>query len=101
VYVQSPPEQAHVDEFCSQNSAAVPPTSRQSWTAIVSESVIVRSEITHSLTLTLSVFIINVRSPTVATELAKHNSDLLVVQEVKWDKGGTQPTDGYAFSMEM
>jgi len=46
----------------------------------------------------------NVRSPyragslkTAAGELAKYNSDLVVVQEVKWDEGGSQPADEYTF----
>jgi hypothetical protein len=34
---------------------------------------------------------------TVARELAKHNLDLLVAQEVRWVGGGRQPTDDCTF----
>jgi len=38
---------------------------------------------------------------TVESELAKYKSDLVVVQEVKWDKSDSQPADDYTFSNEM
>jgi hypothetical protein len=38
---------------------------------------------------------------TAASKLGKYKLDLLAVQEVKWDKGGSQPADDYTFSMEM
>jgi hypothetical protein len=34
---------------------------------------------------------------TVSGELAKYKLDLVGVQEVRWDKGGTEPTGNYAF----
>jgi exonuclease III len=34
---------------------------------------------------------------TVANELAKHDLDLVTVQEVRCDEGGSQPTDDYKF----
>jgi hypothetical protein len=34
---------------------------------------------------------------TTARELAKCKSDLLEVQEEKWEKGGNEPADYYAF----
>jgi hypothetical protein len=34
---------------------------------------------------------------TVSRELAKYKLDLVRVQEVKWDKGGTEPADIYTF----
>jgi endonuclease/exonuclease/phosphatase family metal-dependent hydrolase len=35
---------------------------------------------------------------TVASELAKYNLDLMAVQEVRWDKVGSQPADDWMFS---
>jgi exonuclease III len=35
---------------------------------------------------------------TVSGELAKYKLDLVGVQEVRWDKGGTEPAGGYTFS---
>jgi hypothetical protein len=32
---------------------------------------------------------------TVSRELEKYELDLLGVQEVRWDKGGTEPADKY------
>jgi hypothetical protein len=32
-----------------------------------------------------------------AREIAKCKFDLVGVQEVRWDRGGTQPTDDYTF----
>jgi exonuclease III len=34
---------------------------------------------------------------TVSAELAKYKRDLVEVQEVRWDKGGTEPAGGYTF----
>jgi hypothetical protein len=34
---------------------------------------------------------------TASRELAKHKLDLVGVQEVRWDKGSTEPTDKYTF----
>jgi hypothetical protein len=34
---------------------------------------------------------------TAARELSKYESDLLGVQEVRWDKGGTEPADDYTY----
>jgi hypothetical protein len=34
---------------------------------------------------------------TAASKLAKYNFNLVAVQEVKWDKGGSQPADNYTF----
>jgi hypothetical protein len=34
---------------------------------------------------------------TVSGELAKYKLDLVGVQEVKWDKGGTEPAGDYTF----
>jgi exonuclease III len=34
---------------------------------------------------------------TVARGLAKYNLDLVGVQEVRWDKGGTERAQGYTF----
>jgi len=34
---------------------------------------------------------------TVATELAKYNSDLVAIQEVKLDNGGSEADDVYIF----
>jgi hypothetical protein len=33
----------------------------------------------------------------VVTELSEHKLDLLAVQEAIWDKGGTEPADGYIY----
>jgi hypothetical protein len=38
---------------------------------------------------------------TVSGELEKYKLDLVGVQEVKWDKGGTEPAGDYTSSMEM
>jgi hypothetical protein len=35
---------------------------------------------------------------TAAKELSKYNLDLVGVQEVRWDKGGTGPAGKYTFS---
>jgi hypothetical protein len=37
---------------------------------------------------------------TVARELARYKLDLMGVQEVRWDNGGTVRQGGYTFSME-
>jgi exonuclease III len=37
---------------------------------------------------------------TVARELARYNLDLVGVQEVRWEGGGTEPAREYTFSME-
>jgi len=49
-----------------------------------------------------------VRSPcrvgslkTVGSELAKYNFGVVAVQEVRWDKGGSQPAEVYAFSCSI
>jgi hypothetical protein len=34
---------------------------------------------------------------TVASELAKFNLDLVAVQEVRWENGGSQPADDYFY----
>jgi hypothetical protein len=34
---------------------------------------------------------------TVASELARCKSDFVGVQEVRWDNGGSEPADNYAF----
>jgi exonuclease III len=34
---------------------------------------------------------------TVSGESAKYKSDLVGVQEVRWDKGGTEPAGDYTF----
>jgi exonuclease III len=34
---------------------------------------------------------------TVASKLAKHNADLVAVQEIRWDKCGSEPADDYTF----
>jgi hypothetical protein len=34
---------------------------------------------------------------TVSGELAKYKLDLVEVQEVRWDKGGTEPAGDYTF----
>jgi hypothetical protein len=34
---------------------------------------------------------------TVAKELSKYKLNLVKVQEVRWDRGGMQPADQYAF----
>jgi hypothetical protein len=34
---------------------------------------------------------------TVAKEMSEYKSDLMVVQEVRWDKGGTKPAGKYTF----
>jgi exonuclease III len=34
---------------------------------------------------------------TMARELAEYNLDVLVAQEVTWDKDGSQPADDYTF----
>jgi exonuclease III len=34
---------------------------------------------------------------TVARELGKYKLDLVGVQEVRWDKGGTEQAEGYTF----
>jgi hypothetical protein len=46
---------------------------------------------------------LNVRSPyrsgslkAVSGELAKYKFDIVGVEEVRWDKGGTKPADSYA-----
>jgi exonuclease III len=36
----------------------------------------------------------------VAEEISKYNLDLVGVQEVRWDGGGTEPAGQYTFSME-
>jgi hypothetical protein len=33
----------------------------------------------------------------VASKLAKYNLDLVAVQEVRWDKGGSEPAGDYTF----
>jgi hypothetical protein len=38
---------------------------------------------------------------TVAKELAKCKLDLIGVQEVRWEKGGTEPAGNYKFSVGM
>jgi hypothetical protein len=38
---------------------------------------------------------------TVAREISKYKSDLVGVQEVRWDRGGTDPRGITHFSMEM
>jgi hypothetical protein len=38
---------------------------------------------------------------TVARELVRYKLDLLVVEEVRWDKRGTVRAGDYIFSMEM
>jgi hypothetical protein len=50
----------------------------------------------------------NVRSPyradslkTTASELAKHNLDLVAMKEVTWDEGGIEPAHNYTFRMEI
>jgi exonuclease III len=35
---------------------------------------------------------------TVADEISKHKLDLVGVQEVRWDRGGTEPAGEYIFS---
>jgi hypothetical protein len=47
----------------------------------------------------LKVCIRQVRSA-VAEEISKYKLDLVGVQEVRWDGGGTKPADEYTFSME-
>jgi hypothetical protein len=44
----------------------------------------------------------NVRSSlrAIAEEISKYNLDLVGVQEVRWDGGGTEPAGEYTFSME-
>jgi hypothetical protein len=37
---------------------------------------------------------------TVARELARYKLDLMGVQEVRWDKGGTIRAGNYTFSIE-
>jgi hypothetical protein len=37
---------------------------------------------------------------TVAKEISKYTLDLVGVQEVRWDRGGTEPASKYNFSME-
>ena len=40
-------------------------------------------------------------SPTAAaSELERYNLDLVGVQEVRWEKGGTASAEDYKFSME-
>jgi hypothetical protein len=34
---------------------------------------------------------------TVAEEVSKYNLDLVAVQEVRWDRGGTEPAGQYTF----
>jgi exonuclease III len=34
---------------------------------------------------------------TVAEEMSKYKLDLLAVQEVRWDRGGTEPAGEYTF----
>jgi hypothetical protein len=34
---------------------------------------------------------------TVSKEHSKYELDLLVIQEVRWDRGGTEPTGEYTF----
>jgi hypothetical protein len=36
----------------------------------------------------------------VAKELSKYKLDLVRVQEIRWDRGGTEPAGEYTFSME-
>jgi hypothetical protein len=36
----------------------------------------------------------------VAEEISKYKLDLVGVQEVRWDGGGTEPAGKYTFSME-
>jgi hypothetical protein len=38
---------------------------------------------------------------TVARELRKYKLDLVGVQEVRWDKGGTERTEDYTFFYEV
>jgi hypothetical protein len=52
----------------------------------------------------LGMFLWNVRSlyrsgslKTVSGESAKYKLDLVGVQEVRWDKGGTEPAGNYTF----
>jgi hypothetical protein len=42
----------------------------------------------------------SVSLPTIARELAVYKLDLLGVQEVRWDKGGTLKAGDYIFTME-
>jgi hypothetical protein len=37
---------------------------------------------------------------TVSRELARYKLDLVGVQEVRWEGGGTEPAGEYTFSME-
>jgi hypothetical protein len=37
---------------------------------------------------------------TIAEEISKYKSDLVGVQEVKWDRGGTQPAGEYTLLYE-
>jgi hypothetical protein len=37
---------------------------------------------------------------TVATEIAQYKLDLVGVQEVRWDRGGTEPAGEYTFLIE-
>jgi hypothetical protein len=43
----------------------------------------------------------DMRFGTVASELAKCNLDLVAVQDVTWDKGGSEPAQDRTFYMEM
>jgi hypothetical protein len=38
---------------------------------------------------------------TVSKELSSYKLDLVEVQEVRWEGGGTKPAGAYIFSMEM
>jgi hypothetical protein len=38
---------------------------------------------------------------TVATELVRYNSELVAVQEVRWDNGGSEPAEDNTFFMEI
>jgi hypothetical protein len=37
---------------------------------------------------------------TVAKQISKYKLDVVGVQEVRWDRAGTEPTYKYTFSME-
>jgi hypothetical protein len=37
---------------------------------------------------------------TMAEEISKYKLDVVGVQDVRWDRGGTEPAGKYTFSME-
>jgi len=43
---------------------------------------------------------IGVSLKTVASKVAKYNLDLMAVQGVKWDSGGSEPADDYICCMQ-